>query len=300
MNKNIYTQNEVSEIFRKAAQLEAERKISRENESSSGLSLSEIEQIAAESGIDPELIRDVVNHMGDDNQFTEEASVKRDEIVSERWLDVAFTPSITDDIVTELNHKYGTSDKDITWWDDLWKNYDGKAKVRKSNGSLEWQYSDEFGMYTTRVLVQSRGERLRIRVSKRQFFKMNWNQGQYDFTYPLVLTPVFMILGGTATLTAMGSIWPGVTIGILLGSLLYPSVKYFREKSIKKHRDEVTDTANTLTELTLQLLKNQKTTGVSEFVSSKAEMDFKEIEISEFNPEPDETTSLRNNLREKN
>ncbi len=298
MKKKIYTQSEVSEIFRKAAQLEAERKISRDNESSSGLSLSEIEQIAAESGIDPELIRDVVNHMGDVSQVTVEAAVKSDEIVSERWLDVVFTPSIIEDIVTELNHKYGTSDKDITWWDDLWKNYDGKAKVRKSKSSLEWQYSDEFGMYTTRVLIQSRGERLRIRVSKRQFFKMNWNQGQYDFLYSLVFTPVFMILGGTATLKAMESIWPGVAAGILLGSLLYPVVKFFRNKSLSKHRGEVTDTANTLTELILQLFKNQKTSGVSETGSTKAEKDFREIEISEGIHEPEESSSLRNNLKE--
>lgn len=300
MNKKIYTQSEVSEIFRKAAQLEAERKISRDNESSSGLSLLEIEQIAAESGIDPELIRDVVNHIGDDSQVTVEAAVKSDEIVSERWLDVAFTPSIIEDIVTELNHKYGTSDKDITWWDDLWKNYDGKAKVRKSKGSLEWQYSDEFGMYTTRVLIQSRGERLRIRVSKRQIFKMNWNQGGHDYVYSLVFTPVFSILGGVLTLAVFDSVWPGISVGILLGVLLYPIVKFFREKSLTKHRDEVTNTANALTELTLQLLKNQKSNVVSETGSTKAEKDFREIEISEDNPEPEESSSLRNNLKEKN
>lgn len=259
MSKRIYTQQEVATIIRRAVELEAERSVNREKNSREGLSISELEQIAAESGIDPELIHEAVNELGNfrpesDEPKKEIASVKRDEIVSERWLDIKLQSRILDDMVTELNHKYGTSDQDVTWWDNLWNSYNGKAKVRKSTSSLEWQYTDEFGYYTTRVLLQSRGEKFRIRVSKRQLWGMEWDTGKNDYIYTAVFFPVFIVLGGVLSFSLLDTIWPGVAGGAILSTLLYPVVKYFRSRSLQKHQNEVTDTANTLTDLAMQLL----------------------------------------------
>lgn len=303
MSKRIYTQEEVSAVIRRAVELEAERSVTGDKSARAGLSISELEQIATESGIDPELIHQAVNEIenrsvSDHDLKKEKASVKRDEIVCERWINASFEPRIMDDMVTELNHKYGTSDQDVTWWDDLWKNYNGKAKVRKTSNSLEWQYTNEVGYYTTRVLLQSRGDKFRIRVSKRQLWGMEWNQGKYDFIYPAVFFPVFIALGGLLSFSLVNTIWPGIAGGAVLATLLYPVIKYFRNQSLNKHQAEVTETANTLTDLAVQLLNSS---GNKNKKSAKKEMikdDFITIEISD-EDEDIHTGSdrLRNNLR---
>lgn len=265
--------------------------------------MSELEQIAAESGIDPELVQEAVNELGKKRPANEElkkekASVKRDEIVSERWLDIQLRSRILDDMVTELNHRYGTSDQDITWWDNLWNSYDGKAKVRKSSNSLEWQYTDEFGYFTTRVLLQSRGEKFRIRVSKRQLWGMEWNTGKNDYIYPAVFFPVFIALGGVLSFSFLDTAWPGIAGGAVLATLLYPVIKYFRSKSLHKHQNEVTETANTLTDLAMQLLNEPS----ESFGTKEKKSDFDNeivipIEITD-EEENVKSGSLRNNLRE--
>jgi hypothetical protein len=299
MSKRIYTQQEVATIIRRAVELEAERSVKREKNSREGLSISELEQIAAESGIDPELVHEAVNDLSNrrpeaDELKKEKASVKRDEIVSERWLNIELQSRILDDMVTELNHRYGTSDQDITWWDNLWNSYNGKAKVRKSSGSLEWQYTDEFGYYTTRVLLQSRGEKFRIRVSKRQLWGMEWNTGKNDYIYPAVFFPVFIALGGVLSFSFLNTAWPGIAGGAVLSTLLYPVVKYFRTRSLQKHQNEVTESANTLIDLAMQLLSEPGSTR-----EKKSGFDNKiiiPIEITDEN-EKQSNGRLRNKLR---
>jgi hypothetical protein len=303
MSKRIYSQQEVATIIRRAVELEAERSVNREKDSREGLSISELEQIAAESGIDPELVHEAVHELSKNRPETdglkkEKASIKRDEIVSERWLDIELHDRILDDMVTELNHRYGTSDQDITWWDNLWNSYDGKAKVRKSSNSLEWQYTDELGYFTTRVLLQSRGEKFRIRVSKRQLWGMEWNTGKNDYIYPAVFFPLFIALGGVLSFSFLDTAWPGIAGGAVLATLIYPVIKYFGKRSLQKHQNEVTETANTLTDLALQLLREP----VASSSSREKKSDFDNeivipIEIID-DEENVNSGSLRNNLRE--
>jgi hypothetical protein len=303
MNKRLYSEEEISLLIKRAVELEAERSVLREKSSRKGLSISELEQIAAESGIDPELIHRAAEELETgasipDSDKKEVASVKKDEIVCERWININPDNSMLDDLVTELNHKYGTSDQDITWWDNLWNSYDGKAKVRKSSNSLEWQYTDEFGYYTTRVLFQRRGEKFRIRVSKRQLWGMEWNTGKNDYIYPAVFFPVFIALGGVLSFIFLDTAWPGIAGGAVLATLLYPVINYFRSRSLQKHQNEVTETANTLTDLALQLLTEPGTS--ASFKEKKSDFDNEVVIPIEITDDEENVKggSLRNNLRE--
>lgn len=303
MSDRIYSQEEISAIIRRAVELEAERSVTGGSSSRNGLTISELEQIAAESGIDPELVQKAASDFGKHSvlagdKSNKKAEVKKKEIVSERWLSVNVGSQIMDDMVTELNHKYGTSDKDINWWDDLWKNYHGKAKVRKSSTSLEWQYTDNMGYYTTRVLLQNRGEKFRIRVSKRQLWGMNWNNGDYDFIYPAVFFPVFIALGGVLSFSFLNTVWPGIAAGAVLSTLLYPVIKYFRNLAINKHQEEVTDTVDTLTELATQLLDLSQEPEAKTRSHHEENENLTHIEISDHEEEKSGSGSLRNNLRE--
>lgn len=302
MKNRLYSEEEISLLIKRAVELEAERSVSREKSSRKGLSITELEQIAAESGIDPELIQIAAKEL-DSSTTTEEtfnsekAKVKSEEIVSERWLSVGLEPRNFDDMITELNHKYGTSDKDVNWWDDLWNSYHGKAKVRKSSNSLEWQYTDEFGYYTTRVLLQKRGENFRVRVSKRQLWGMKWNTGDYDFLYPAIFFPVIIALGGVLSFSLLGNVWPGIAVGAIASALLYPVIKYFRKRTLDKHTEEVTETADVLHKLAIQLLYDSNQSDNKKSDAQIVNEDFETINITDEESE-NSFGKLRNNLRE--
>jgi hypothetical protein len=69
----------------------------------------------------------------------------------------------------------GLTTDELNWWENLWGTREGKAKVKRTTNTTEWNYKTEAGIYSTRVLMQQRGERFRIRVSKRQIFGMEWD-----------------------------------------------------------------------------------------------------------------------------
>ncbi len=303
MNSNrIYSEEEVAQLIRRAVELEATRSVSREGSKISGLTISELEQVAAEAGIDPELIQRAAKEFNEQAgeqtiRSSNNTKIKQDEIVCEHWIDANPDNKVLDDLVTELNHRYGTSHEDVSWWNKLWDDYAGKAKIRRTPTTLEWQYMDEWQYYTTRVLLQKRGEKLRIRVSKRQKWGMNWGTEGYNYWLLIPLLAVLSPIGGVLSFTTIGFAWPGIISGILTSVLTLPLINYFQTRSLNKHKSEVTDTANDLATLTLQLSDEIL---IKEKQQVKEEKDIKIIEI---NSDPEElrdspeTERLRNKLR---
>lgn len=292
-------------MIKRAVELEAERSVLREKSSRQGLSLSELEKIAAESGIDPELIQRAAEEFEKGTAIPEldkreAASVKKDEIVCERWINVDPNVTLLDDMVTELNHCYGTSDKDVNWWDQFWDDYKGKAKVRKTSTSLEWHYTDEWGYYSTRVLFQNRGGKFRIRVSKRQLWDMEWSS-ENDYAWTLLLTlPLFAVIGGTLSFSLLETAWPGIAGGAIISFVSYPIIKYFSNRSLNKHKAQVTDTANDLAELALQLSNEDIGVYKQTKRTDKQERESIPIEITDHDENENPGGGrLRNSLREK-
>ncbi|MCC5940080.1 MAG: hypothetical protein JJU37_00915 [Balneolaceae bacterium] len=297
MANRIYSEEEVSRLIRRAVELEAERSISKEG-NRTGLTIGDLEQIAAEAGIDPELIIQAATELNQSSTSVkkETAKIKREEIVCEQWLHVTPDNRILDDLITELNHRYGTSDTDISWWNRLWDDYDGKARTRKSASSYEWEYTDELGYFTTRVLMQKRSDRFRIRVSKRQLWDMNWSSEFGKSAFLAVSIVLFTVLGGVTAFSIFGTAWPGIATGSLAALLSYPVIRYFSARSLDKHREEVTETAYELAELTAQLMAEpaKKNTKSNSEKSKKSRL----IDI-EFLDETEESAEANSRLRNK-
>lgn len=260
----IYTEEEVTRLIRRAIELEASRSVAEDDSSGAGLTISEIEQVAAEAGIDPELIQKAANELNSgsneadlskaaytkssDNLGKGLPEVRSNEIYCERWVDAQPDKDTLNSLVTELNHRFGTSDE-ISWWDKLWDSYEGKAKIRRTDGTLEWHYTDEWQYYTTRVLMQKRGERFRIRVSKRQSWGVNWES---QWWMHLIFVPVFMVVGGFLGYNLIDSAWPGIVAGLGLSLTAYPFIKMYTTRNLDKHKDEVAQLADDLAAYTLQ------------------------------------------------
>jgi hypothetical protein len=295
MPNRIFSEEEVQKLIKRAAELEAERSVSGRGSGKNGLSIEELKQVAFEAGLDPRLIEQAASELEkkptDENEIVR---VNRDEISSEIWLDRQPDREVMDLLVTELNHMYGTTDE-LNWWNNLWGTHEGKAKVKRTNNTTEWNYTTEAGIYSTRVLMQQRGERFRLRVSKRQIFGMEWENALYSLLMVLPVAVILGVFGALGSSQLIGWALPGLITGITLSLFSYPVIRYFTKRSVEKHKAEVARTVRQLSELILQSTyqPNNKSSAAENSNSASVIEIPHEPESSESQP-----GKLRNNLRE--
>lgn len=295
MSNRIFSEGEVQKLIKRAAELEAERTVSGKGSSENGLTMDELKHVVSEAGLDPQLVEQAASEMNaTSSDVKDKVRVNREEIATEIWLDHQPDRETMDLLVTELNHIYGTTDE-LNWWDNLWGTHEGKAKVTRTSSTTEWNYKTEAGMYSTRVLLQNRGERFRIRVSKRQIFGLEWDNTVSQFYMVLPIAVTFGVIGGAFSNSILGTGWPGITAGIVLAILSYPIMRYFVKRSVEKNKTEVADTVRQLSKLVLQSSDQKK----SKLNASTTTRSPSEIEIpDEPNSAEDTPSNLRNNLRE--
>jgi len=295
MSNRIFSEDEVQKLIKRAAELEAERSVEGRGGRENGLSIDELKSVAAEAGLDPKLIDQAAYELDTEHvDVKEKVRVNRDEIISEIWLESHPDNETIDVLITELNHMYGTTDE-LNWWENLWGTHEGKAKVKRSSGTTEWNYKTEAGMYSTRVLLQQRGERFRIRVSKRQIMNLEWDN---DLNNVFLVLPVLIFLGifgAVGSSLTFGIAWPGLITGILLSFFSYPVFKYFTKRSVEKQKSDVGNTVNQLSRLILQSTDHHKNSEEN----TKTTRSASEIEIPDVQEVPGaQTGKLRNSLRE--
>jgi len=295
MSDRIFYEGEVQRLIKRAAELEAERSVSGKDSGRNGLTIDELKAVASDAGLDPVLIEKAALELDTEQSDSKESvRVNREEISFEIWLDRQPSRETMDLLVTELNHIYGTTDE-LKWWDNLWGTHEGKAKVKKTSSTTEWNYNTETGMYSTRVLLQRRGDRFRIRVSKRQMFGMKWDSA-ISFLILFIIVAVFLVAtGGFSSSAVLGIGWPGIVAGIVLSMLGYPVVRYFTKRTLEKSKAEVKNTVRQLSQLVLQYANFGKNKNQTPEKSKSAA----EIEIPDKPDSSDnQNRKLRNNLRE--
>lgn len=290
MPDRYYTEEEVQKLIKRAAALEAGRKAAGRPEGERGLSIEELKNIASETGLNPDLIEQAAAEL-DDAAPEVPIRVNREELVSEVWLDRRPDSDTIEALITELNHIYGTTDE-LNWWDNLWGSHEGKAKVKRSPGTTEWNYKTEAGIYATRVLMQQRNERFRIRVSKRQLYGVEWESRFSALLFTMPLMVLLGVLGGVGSSFMLGPVWPGILAGILLAMAGYPVINAFLRQSIEKNKAEVARTAGQLSEL-VQYSGNSKEQNTSTIYAPQPSSFYSKA--AEVDAQPGK---LRNSLRE--
>lgn len=249
MSNRVYSEQEVARLIRRAVELESKRSDQGPSGSDKGLTIQDLEKIAADAGIDPELMHraaEEMDHAAFTESFEETTKVNRSEIFAEHWIKADVNNQLLDDLITEMNHRFGTSQDDINWWDRLWNDYSGKAVVNKTASSADWRYTDEMELYTTRVLMQQRGDKLRIRVSKRQGWNLSWNSEGGHLFWGFLSITIFTVIGSVLGFTVLSSPWIGILGGLALSALVIPLTMMFSKRRLNWHKQEVTEIAETL------------------------------------------------------
>jgi len=249
MSNRVYSEEEVALLIRRAVELESERTKEGGTGDQKGLTMEDLEKIAADSGIDPELMHKAAEELDTPDalpNLEESTKVNKSEIVAEHWIKIPVNGQIYDDLITELNHRFGTSQDDISWWDNLFNDYSGKAVVSKTQNSADWRYTDEMELYTTRVLLQKRGDKLRIRVGKRIGWGMSWRFKGAGILIGLFSALPLSIIGSSLSFAFFDTVIPGIITALSLSVLITPlSLKYSRHR-LEHYKKEVSDIAESL------------------------------------------------------
>ena len=306
MSNRIYSEEEVAKLIRRAVELESKRSDSGSTGPDKGLTLHDLEKIAADAGIDPELMHRAAEEFENStlsHQIEETTRVTKSEIVAEHWIKGKLTPQIMDDLVIELNHRFGTSEDDINWWDRLWNDYSGKPQINRTGSSVDWRFKDEIELYTTRALIQQRGEKLRIRVSKRQGWNLSWKSEGSHLFLAISSLVLFTVIGGILGFALLDSPLMGILGGASLAALLVPITVAYGKRRLKHHVDEVSEIAEELVVQAKQLSKENKNVPKGNTKAGKTttrDSSIQEIEIDSESDEKNRTEAsrLNNHLRE--
>jgi len=304
MPKRVYSEQEVAGLIRRAVELEAERSKQGGSEDQRGLTMQDLEKIAADSGIDPELMRraaDELQHNMSPQDIEDTTTVNRTEIVAEHWIKGDVTSRILDNLIIELNQRFGTSQDEISWWNTMFNDYTGKALVNKTATSADWKYTDEFGMYTTRALVQQRGDKLRIRVSKRQAMNLSWNSGGLNIILAAISFILLTSFGTLLGFTGLDSPILGISAGLGMSALFIPALFYFMKKSLNRHKQGVTKIAENLVIQAKQMLKESGYRAGENNRTNSSDMGAIELDSDDqqsYQKNAGTSEGLRNHLRE--
>jgi hypothetical protein len=303
MSKRVYSEQEVARLIRRAVELETERTKSGGAGSEEGLTIQDLEKIAAESGIDPELMHKAAEELDNPSasqNIEDITKINKSEIVAEHWIKADVNSHILENLIIELNHRFGTSQDDINWWDRLWNDYSGKAVVNRTATSADWRYTDEMEMYTTRVLMQQRGEKLRIRVSKRMAWNLSWKSEGLNVLFVVVSAILITTLSAVAGFAIFDSPIIGLFGGLALSALIAPLYFRFSRRWLNKHKQEVTEIAENLVIQTKRFSSEMSDKGTQKTDSHQSNIHEIEIETESEHGSNSSTGSgrIRNHLRE--
>lgn len=202
----------------------------------SGLTLSELETIAAEAGLDPIHLRQAATQLFDKNVAIAHGkpSTSASHNYVDQWVVAELTDESWEEVVSELRHRY---DSDLGYM--MGAGLDGSAAGAQGYGrgvesqvgrSREWKHMSMSGI-ETRVIVQPRGESLQVKLSQR----VGWGGTTAEsITYGLILSLFGAAIGGAVWEGMLPAIFTFIVAMAIFVPLIAYADKTWRKK---KHRE---------------------------------------------------------------
>lgn len=225
MKERTYSKDEIAALLERAAELHAQSAKSTNNKP--GLTLSEIEEIATESGIDPLLIRQAATEMSGAPKASRLQTKNRNATHNfvERIIPGTLHPDLWEDIVMELRHRFDSDMGKMMGTPEY-----GVSTTEQIGRSVEWKHTSMSGI-ETRVLIRPRGNKLHLRIGQR----VGWGSTLAEsITYGAVLA--FLVAGIAGGVTDSGLIGIITIIATLAAAipLIHWADTAWRKK---KHRE---------------------------------------------------------------
>lgn len=238
MPHRTYSEEEVAELFRRTAELQAGRDKGRGDTGGAGLTLPELEAIAAGSGLDPAMLRTAAAELDRPGLRAKTTRVSASEIATERFVPHSLDDETREDLIAELRHRFDSS-ADV--W-GMWGMGPGeKTTVQTIGRSIEWQHTNPWSGTQTRGLIQPRGEGVRVRVTRSNVY------GGATAWSP-VYAPLLALALGFLAAPITGSWVVGVVVGLLALAVLVPLSTLLSRQATERHRREIEHLADDIAE----------------------------------------------------
>lgn len=225
MAERIYTEEEVAALIERTVELQAQA--GRRAEAGPGLTLSELEAVAAEAGLNPALLRQAADEMNAPQRrpLAPHVGTSATHIYVERQVPGPLTDDAWEDVVAELRHRYDTDLGAM-----MGRPGYGRSAVEQIGRTVEWKHTSMSGI-ETRVLIRPRGDRLHLRLSQR----VGWGSSIAEAaTYGAGMAGLAAFFAGA--IGKSGLLAVGVLLAVLAAAI--PSILYLdRAWRRKKHRE---------------------------------------------------------------
>ena len=215
----------MAELLKRAATLQQNNSNSHPG---SGLTLSEMEEVAAEAGLDPVFLRQAALELdgGSRDPFSLNSDTTSTHNLIDRFIPNVVTDEGWDDLVAELRHRF---DSDVG--QAMGVPQYGKSITEKNGNIYEWRHTSMSGV-ETRALLRPRREGYHLQMSQR----VGWGSKIAEsITYGIVVASLIGLITGAVNHSAL----LGFTVFFLSflgsGGLIY----FLDDKWRKKKHNEL-------------------------------------------------------------
>ena len=195
--------------------------------SGSGLTLAEMEEVAAEAGLDPMFLRQAALEMDGrkSNQLDLSSDTTSTHNLVDRFIPGHVTDEAWDDLVAELRHRFDTDAGQAMGMPGY-----GRSVTEKNGRIYEWRHTSMMGV-ETRALLRPRGEGFHLQMSQR----VGWGSKEaesslYGFIAAFIIGGVSGAFGNSALIGFLAFFFSFLASGALI---YYLDGKWRK----KKHRE---------------------------------------------------------------
>lgn len=198
----VYSEQEVSQILERAAERQS-RAVAKRPEV--GLTLDDLERIAADAGLDPTHLRAAASEVDAAGGVVQRRSRSTSHLFVERWIAGPLTDEAWDDVLSELQNRFGKSGLG-----SMLPIHAPAGRVESVGRNREWVHTDGLGI-ETRVMASVRGDRTRLRLSQRVGLGNELTDGA-------IVGVSFGVLAGLVTSAVLGvdGVWIAATIALMV------------------------------------------------------------------------------------
>lgn len=244
MPERIFSKDEVAALLERTTELEIGK--NRSGKTNDGLSLSELEHVAAEAGLDIALLRDAVAEMESRSSLMDS---HRDKSAThnmlERWMEGTVTDHTWGDVVMDLRNRFDTDAGASMGMPGF-----GLSKAETMGRNREWRHTSLMGV-ETRILLREMGDRTRIRMSQK-----------VGIASPLIEASMYGgILASFSALiaaAALDSVLLGLVSWVAMLALLIPVVLALDKAWRRKKHNELAKLSEEIVRFVQDVQENQE------------------------------------------
>lgn len=280
-----YSDKEIAALLQRTAQLQAQEAESQEG-AREGLSLSELEVVARDAGLDPQFLHQAALEMAHSGGRTMGKNRTKTHVRVDRVLQAELSEDEWEEVIFALRRRFESQSMDMGDIGSL-----GKGKVEQIGRSREWRHTSFSGVQTS-VLFRPTEGGTRMEISQRVGISSTTVE---SWTYGTIFALFFAAITGAAAKSLL--IGSAAVVGWT--ALLVPLIYYLDARWREKKHNQLVEMADELQQIVTRDERAQLQTGSALDDPSKTEPAAAQIEIPE--EETEEEGALRNpeRLRER-